>query len=182
MKLIWKIVIALAVVLFSPALITLVVIQRWDADTLSMGGIVAIYLVLILLVSLGVRWAFRTKKVAIGIYVAGMGLLFALAIAALGSELHGAVFSYVCIPAIAISFPIGLRVIGDEKIQTKNAGAGIAIMGFTVVVLGFIFMGGGDVGISLPFLAAGLGSIVLGIAAVRKAASLSETTGAQPPA
>jgi hypothetical protein len=122
MKLIWKIVIAFAVALFSPALITLVVFQTWrDVNDFVTDMIPAVfYLLPILLLSLGVRLAFRTKKVAIGIYVSGMGLLFAGALATLGGELHAPVVGYIYIPAIAISFPFGWRAIVDETIRKPN--------------------------------------------------------------
>jgi hypothetical protein len=122
MKLIWKIVIALAVVLLSPALMTFVLFQTWrDVDDFVTDMIPAVfYLLPILLLSLGVRLAFRTTKVAIGIYVAGMGLAFAGALSTLGGELHAPAVGYIYIPAIAISFPFGWRAIVDETIRKPN--------------------------------------------------------------
>jgi hypothetical protein len=66
--------------------------------------------------------------------------------------------------------------------QNKKIGIGIGILGFPLVVLGFIFLIGGKLGIGLPFFGAGLVFIVMGAAAARKAASPSDSTGAQPPA
>lgn len=64
--------------------------------------------------------------------------------------------------------------------QNKNVGTGIAIVGFPLFVLGFIFLVGGNVGSGLPFLASGLVFILLGVAAGRKAASPGNSSGAQP--
>lgn len=66
--------------------------------------------------------------------------------------------------------------------KDTKIGLGIGIAGFPLAVLGLIFLIGGNVGVGLPFLASGLGFIVMGAAAVRKAASPSDTTGAPPPA
>jgi hypothetical protein len=66
--------------------------------------------------------------------------------------------------------------------QNKNVGTGIAIAGFPLFVLGFIFLVGGNVGIGLPFLASGLVFILLGVAAGRTAASPGDSSGTQPPA
>jgi hypothetical protein len=43
-----------------------------------------------------------------------MAALLALAIATLGSEVHGPVFGYVYIPTIILSFPFGLMAILDS--------------------------------------------------------------------
>jgi hypothetical protein len=71
---------------------------------------------------------------------------------------------------------------GKHMAQHKKVGIGIGIVGFPLAVLGFIFLVGGNVGVGLPILACGLGFVVLGAAAARKAASPSASTGAQPPA
>jgi hypothetical protein len=66
--------------------------------------------------------------------------------------------------------------------QYKNVGSGIAIVGFPLVVLGFIFLVGGNIGIGLPFLGSGLIFILMGVAAGRKGAALDVNSEAQSPA
>jgi hypothetical protein len=65
-------------------------------------------------------------------------------------------------------------------VPKKNAAAGIAFVGFPLAVLGFILLVGGNVGVGLPFLGAGLGFAVLGMAAWRKATASAEGEGAPP--
>ena len=50
----------------------------------------------------------------------------------------------------------------------KKRGIGTGILGFSVAVLGFIFLVGGNLAIGLPLLGAGLGCIVIGMAVARK--------------
>ena len=52
--------------------------------------------------------------------------------------------------------------------QDRKIRIGVGIVGFPLAVLGMIFLIGGNVAVGLPFLAAGMGLVVIGLAASRK--------------
>jgi hypothetical protein len=120
MTLFTKVALACVIVLCSPAFIALIAFGRWSRDNLDISIPAAIYLLPLLLGALLIRRVFRAKRLAAGIYIVGMAALLALAIAALGSELHGPVFGYVYIPTIILSSPFGLMAIFDNTVGKKK--------------------------------------------------------------
>jgi len=116
-----KVSLALVTTLFSPAAIALVAFGRWSRDNVDVSLPAVIYLLPLLLVGLTVGRHFRAKRLAVGIYAAGMGVLLILAIATLWSELHGPVFAQIYVPTIGLSFPFGLMAILHGTTAKKNA-------------------------------------------------------------
>ena len=119
-----KILLAFVTVLFSPAIIVMVVFGRWSWDNIDLSIPAAICLVPLLLVALLIRALFQARKVAAAVYTLGMATFLTFAITTLWAELHGPIIGQVYIPTIALAFPFGLMAIlhrSPEKNGYQNA-------------------------------------------------------------